>query len=108
MTIQYIMKHDEWVSHVVSLIPDACAKDETKENIAFDLAMEFGILSGLVPSGWYPDEAVEHLIDREDEKGNLTDSDLVEFDAKRDAYHDKMKTKYEQEQAAVANQKDSV
>lgn len=99
MTTQYIMTHDEWLAHVVSLIPDACAKEETKENIAFDLAMEFGILSGLVPSGWYPDEAVGHLVDREEEKGNLDDSDLVEFDAKVDAYHDKMKAKHEQKQA---------
>lgn len=99
MTIQYVMTHDEWLAHVVSLIPDACAKDETKENIAFDLAMEFGILSGLVPSGWYPDEAVGHLVDREEEKGNLDESDLVEFDVKVDAYHDQMKAKYEQKQA---------
>lgn len=102
MTIQYIMTHSEWIAYTVSLIPDACAQNDTKENIAFDLAMEFGILSGLVPSGWYPDEAVEHFIDREDEKGNLSTSDLVEFDAKRDAYHDKMKAKYEQEQANSA------
>lgn len=108
MTIQYIMTHDEWIAHTVSLIPDACAKNETKENIAFDLALEFGILSGLVPSGWYPDEAVGHLVEREEEKGNLDESDLVEFDVKVDAYHDKMKAKYQQEQAAASIQKDSV
>lgn len=100
MTIQYVMTHDEWIAHTVSLIPDACAKHDTKDSIAFDLALEFGILSGLVPSGWYPDEAVEHLIDREDEKGNLSESDLVDFDARRDAYHDKMKAKYEAEAIA--------
>lgn len=100
MTIQYVMTHDEWIAHTVSLIPDACAKHDTKDSIAFDLALEFGILSGLVPSGWYPDEAVGHLVDRENEKGNLEDSDLDEYEVKVAVYHDKMKAKYESEVAA--------
>lgn len=105
MTIQYVMTHDEWISHTVSLIPDACARQDTKDSIAFDLALEFGILSGLVPSGWYPDEAVGHLVDREEEKGNLEDSDLDEYEAKVAVYHEKMKAKYE---AVAAAQKGTV
>lgn len=97
MTIKYVMGRDEWESHVVSLLPDVALKTDTKENIAFDLAMEFGILSGLVPSGWYPDEAVEHWMDREEEKDNLAESDFDEHALKVEAYHVKMKAKYEQE-----------
>ena len=105
MTIKYVMSHDEWIAHTVGLIPDACAKHDTKDSIAFDLALEFGILSGLVPSGWYPDEAVGHLVDREEEKGNLEDSDLDEYEAKVAVYHEKMKAKYE---AEAAEQKGNV
>lgn len=98
MTIKYIMGRAEWESHVVSLLPDVALKTDTKENIAFDLAMEFGILSGLVPSGWYPDEAVDHWMDREEEKDNLSDSDFDEYSLKVKAYHAKMEAKYAQEQ----------
>ena len=96
MTIQYVMTHDEWIAYTVNLIPDACVKNDTKEGIAFDLAMEFGILSGLLPSGWYPDEAVSHFVDREYEKGNLDDSYLVDFDSKVAVYHEQLKRKHEQ------------
>lgn len=94
MTIQYMMTRDEWQSHVVSLLPDACAKNNTKEDIAFDLAMEFGIIGGLVSSGWYPDEAVGHLVDREYDNGNLDDSDQDEFAVKVKSYIAKMQSKY--------------
>lgn len=100
MTIKYIMGRDEWESHVVSLLPDVALKTDTKENIAFDLAMEFGILSGLVPSGWYPDEAVEHWMDREEEKDNLSESDFDEHALKLKAYYAKMEAKHTQENAS--------
>lgn len=90
MTIKYVMTHNEWLAHTASLIPDACAKNDSKEDIAFDLAIEFGILSGLVSGGWYPDEAVGHLIDREEGKGNLEESDLEQFEQNKLAYYKKM------------------
>jgi hypothetical protein len=90
MTIKYVMTHDEGLAHTASLIPDACAKNDSKEDIAFDLAIEFGIITGLVSGGWYPDEAVGHLIDREEGKGNLEESDLEQFEQNKLAYHKKM------------------
>lgn len=91
MDIEYIMSRSDWESQVVSLLPDACTQYESKEDIAFSLALEFGILGGLVPSGWYPDEAVCHYIDREFEKGNISDSDVDEYNFKEKEYHQKMK-----------------
>jgi len=106
MTIKYVMSREEWEAHVVSLLPEIALKNDTKENIAFDLAMEFGILSGLVPSGWYPDEAVEHWMDREEDKDNLADSDFDDHAVKLTAYHKKMEAKYAQENAQSNEVKD--
>ena len=107
MTIQYVMTHDEWIAYTVNLIPDACVKNDTKEGIAFDLAMEFGILTGLLPSGWYPDEAVSHLIDRENEKCNIDENVIAEFESKVAIYHEQLKSKNEQKQSASI-QKDTL
>lgn len=90
MEIKYVMSRNDWESQAVSLLPDACSQYESKEDIAFSLALEFGILSGLVPSGWYPDEAVGHYIDREYEKGNISDSDVEQFNLKVKEYHQKI------------------
>lgn len=91
MIPKYIMTRDEWMEYVISLLPDASVKIDTKDNIAFDLSIEFGIISGLLESGWYPEEAVCHFIEREEEKGTLDESDLIDYDKKYKAYHEILK-----------------
>jgi hypothetical protein len=81
MSIQYIMNKDKWISEVIQLLPDTFKKSihGTKEDIAFDLSLEYGIISGLIPNGWYPAEALYIFVNLELNKGNIEESDLQEF-----------------------------
>ena len=89
MPNSYIMNKEQWMSEVIELLPDVFTKSEhgSKDDVAFDLSLEYGIISGLVPSGWYPDEALDIFINKEYDKGNIEESDVKEFEAKVESYH---------------------
>lgn len=91
MPNSYIMNKEQWMAEVIELLPDVFTKSVhgSKDDVAFDLSLEYGIISGLVPSGWYPDEALDIFINREYDKGNIEESDVHEFESKLEAYHNK-------------------
>ena len=91
MPNSYIMNKEQWMSEVIELLPDVFTKSEhgSKDDVAFDLSLEYGIISGLVPSGWYPDEALDIFINKEYDKGNIDEADVKEFEYKLEAYHNK-------------------
>lgn len=84
MPTEYVMTRDKWLSTVAHLLPNSFEKSEhgSKQDIAFDLSIEFGIISGLLPSGWYPEEAVDIFLSRELDKESISYSDYDEFQEK--------------------------
>lgn len=101
MSNQYVMDRRQWVAEVISLLPD-CYDD--KPDVADDLAREFGIMSGLVSGGWYPNEALDQFLDREYNSDKITDSDLDQYNAKLKAYGDEKQAHYkniEEEKAKI-------
>lgn len=84
MPTEYVMTRDKWLGTVANLLPDSLEKSEhgNKQDIAFDLSIEFGIISGLLPSGWYPEEAVDIFLSRELDKESISESDYDEYQEK--------------------------
>ncbi len=96
MPPKYIMTRDEWIQYVISLLPDSSVKIDSKDNIAFDLSIEFGIISGMLSSGWYPEEAVNHFIERETERGTLDENEIEDYEEKYKSYQDRITLKLKQ------------
>ncbi len=88
MPTEYVMTRDKWLGTVANLLPEAFNKSEygNKQDIAFDLSIEFGIISGLLPSGWYPEEAVDIFLSRELDKESISYSDYEEYQTKLNQY----------------------
>lgn len=83
MSHNYVMDKKQWVQEVISLLPD-CYTD--KAEIADDLSYEFGILSGLVSGGWYPNEALDVFLGREFDNDKISDADMDEYNLNLEAY----------------------
>lgn len=78
MTIQYVMSREQWVKEALELLPDCYTSD--REGLVDDLAREYGILWGLVSGGWYPNEAIGNLLDKDYDKGKIDDTDIDQFE----------------------------
>jgi len=83
MSTQYIMNRAKWIEKVLTILPSSI---QNRDEVADDLAHEFGILSGLVGGGWYPNEAVDQYLDREYRNGHINDNDYDEYDNLIKAY----------------------
>ena len=91
MTNKYVMTRQEWIDEVVSLLPDVYTN---KVDVAEDLSIDFGIISGLLQSGWYPSEALDIFLDKECDQDRIDESDFEEYAEKLKAFNKKQEDEY--------------